>query len=194
MSVRVIAGLGNPGPAYVSTRHNIGFQKIDSLAEYVGGIWRIARRLESIALKTSIADRTILLAKPQTFMNHSGRALAALCRYYNIASSELVVVYDDIALPLGDIKLKTSGGSGGHKGVESLIAYFGCDFIRFKIGIGPKPAFFTDLKDFVLGRFSDDEIKVLAARHQNFIKCIYLLIDKGPLIAMNFINQRTRNR
>ena len=193
MPIRVIAGLGNPGTAYVGTRHNVGFQKVDALAQRAGGSWRSEPRLESLTANTSINRQNILLVKPQTFMNQSGRALSALVRYYKIPPSKLLVIYDDVDLSVGEMKLKIGAGSGGHNGIKSLITYLGDTFIRLKIGIGPKPALLPDLTTFVLGRLNVVENETLAARHKKFLEYIDLLIDKGPLIAMNSINRRSRD-
>ena len=193
MAIRIIAGLGNPGSVYRDTRHNIGFRQIDHLAARAGVQWIFGKRFESFIAKARIADRIVLLAKPWTFMNRSGQSLALLCGYYKVTDEEMVVIYDDITLALGRMKIAVSGSSGGHNGVESILHHLNIDFIRFKIGIGPKSLPQMPLTDHVLGRMRPFEYDRIEARRNDFYKGIELLVDKGAIPAMNFINQRLKN-
>ncbi len=193
MSIRIIAGLGNPGLEYRDTRHNVGFIEVDTLAAHTGVEWSFKKHFEALVAKAQIANRLVLLIKPWAFMNNSGQSLASLCGYFKVAEAEVVVVHDDITLALGQMKIAVSGSSGGHNGVTSVIGHLGADFIRFKIGIGSKSLPQMSLTDHVLGKFSPLERSLIETRKDEFLKGIELLVDKGPVPAMNLINQRLRN-
>src|SRR5213595_4097936 len=182
--IRLIAGLGNPGPEYTGTRHNIGFVVVDHLAAQFGSIWEKSTRWDAL---TSKHDDT-LLAKPMSFMNRSGYPLVAIAQFYKIATPEILVVLDDLALPLGRIRIRPSGGTGGHNGLESIIVQFGMEEIpRLRIGIGAAP---TEASvDYVLGRFFEEErplVEKTIARAADAVKCA---IDNGLLSAMNQFNK-----
>ena len=131
-----------------------------------------------------------MLVKPQTFMNGSGRSLAAVLRYRKLSPESLLVVYDDITLDLGRSKLSSRGSAGGHNGVADLLDRLGGGFVRYRIGIGAKPHKAMDLADYVLSSFSPDERTLLAARMPSYLEHIALVIDQGVEPAMNLINQR----
>ena len=159
-SSRLLVGLGNPGPEYEGTRHNIGFEVLDLLALREGLIFQSAKQLEGFdgvarARCARIYDPDALLVKPMTFMNRSGEAAAPLAQWSGASPEDVLAVYDDLDLPLGALRLRSGGGAGGHNGVRSLIEQLGTDrFPRLRVGIG-RPA--TDAVRHVLGEFSSDE-------------------------------------
>jgi PTH1 family peptidyl-tRNA hydrolase len=185
----LIAGLGNPGREYRKNRHNIGFMLIDHLARK----WDLTiSRMQSEAL---IADgrvdgEKIYLAKPQTFMNLVGRSVDSLARYYRIPLSNLLVIYDDLDLPLGTVRIRPDGGSGGHKGMASIIDSLQSNRIpRMRIGIG-RPSGRMDPADFVLHDFRAEDVDLLDVTLQRSTDCIQLLIFDGIETAMNTCNPK----
>jgi len=158
---RLVVGLGNPGPEYEWTRHNIGFHVLDHLARHEGLLFRSARELDGYAGPKAFQvaqsfDPDALLLKPETFMNRSGEAVAPVARFVSAEPTEILVVYDDLDLPLGQLRLRPHGGSGGHNGMSSIIDTLGTDrFPRLRIGIG-RPR--TDAARHVLERFTEKEM------------------------------------
>ncbi len=154
--MQLIVGLGNPGPKYENTRHNIGFRFLDLLAESRGLRFDAAPRFRADIATWKHAGDKVLLVKPQTFMNNSGEAVGPLARYYDIAPGQIIVVYDDLDLPSGKIRLKKGGGHGGHNGLKSLNRHLpDAGYVRVKIGIG-RPDH-GDITPWVLGRTSEAE-------------------------------------
>lgn len=190
MSIAVIAGLGNPGQNYRDTRHNIGFLLVDSFAESLGVAWKTESLFRAEAASVDLDNHRVLLLKPNTFMNESGRSLSAVLRYKKLPTESLLVIYDDINLELGQSKLSAQGSAGGHNGIANILSHIGSDFLRYRIGIGAKPHQQMDLADYVLGKFSLNEQKILANKMPTYLKHLQLIIDKGPVLAMNSINQR----
>src|SRR3972149_2102845 len=185
MSISIVAGLGNPGRAYAKTRHNAGFAVIDAFAGRHDLAWKTSARFSAqIARWDRAPDVTWLLAKPTTFMNDSGRALRALADFHQVSGSAIIVIYDDLAIELGRIKVSQRGSAGGHNGVASLLEHFGGGFLRYRIGIGPKSPPEMDLKDFVLGRFTPDEQTLFNLNLPTYADGLALLIDRGPADAM----------
>jgi PTH1 family peptidyl-tRNA hydrolase len=182
--IRLVAGLGNPGPDYASTRHNIGFAALDFFAQTA----RVAfeRQSKWDATVTKVGDA--ILMKPLTFMNRSGSALAAVADFYKIGSAEILVVLDDFALPLGRLRIRESGGPGGHNGLESVIVSLGSEDIpRLRLGIGNAPE--RGSVDYVLSSFFEEEkpkVKAMIERAAEAIKCA---IDNGITSAMNQFNK-----
>ncbi|KLU62054.1 peptidyl-tRNA hydrolase [Peptococcaceae bacterium CEB3] len=157
--MKVIAGLGNPGPEYAETRHNVGFVLVDNLAE----LWRwdFRPKYHGLMAMGEVSGERVVLFKPQTYMNLSGRAVRELAGFYKIPASEILVVHDDLDLGLGRMRLRRLGGAGGHRGVLSLLAELGTeDFWRLRIGIGRPPAGW-EAAAYVLGRFLPEEIEPL---------------------------------
>ena len=191
MSIAVIAGLGNPGTKYRNTRHNVGFALVEKLAAKLRVEWKTEARFEAEIATASYMGRKLLLVKPQTFMNASGRSISAILRYRKLQASSVVALYDDITLEVGRPKLSVGGSAGGHNGISDLLAQIGPDFLRYRIGVGAKPHKQMDLADYVLSNFTKDEQNLLAAQTPCYLEHIQLIIDKEPEIAMNFINQRT---
>lgn len=186
----IIVGLGNPGKEYGGTRHNIGFDVIDILAGQEN-ISVAEKKHKALIGKGIVAGEKCILAKPQTFMNLSGESVRALLDYYKAdEAEELILVSDDVSLDVGQIRIRKKGSAGGHNGLKNIIAMLGHDtFIRVKMGVGEKPRGW-DLADYVLGRFSGPERKVMdeaAERAADAIRCI---ITQGADAAMNDFNRK----
>jgi PTH1 family peptidyl-tRNA hydrolase len=190
MSIAVVAGLGNPGARYCHTRHNVGFAVADALAGAASLTWSAATRFEADTAAGVLGPGKVLLAKPRTFMNDSGRAIGAVLRYRGIEPDRLVVIHDDITLDPFRTKLSFGGGAGGHNGIADLIARLGPGFYRFRIGIGGRRHPGQDLADFVLEHFSEAERAEFARRLPSYLGQLRLLLEEGPEAAMNRINQR----
>jgi PTH1 family peptidyl-tRNA hydrolase len=191
MSIKLIAGLGNPGREYVGTRHNLGFAVIEALAGAEGLKWKSDSRFEVQAARWDVHPGvTRLLVKPQTFMNDSGRALRAMLDFHKIEPHALIVAYDDLNIDLGLVKVSVAGSAGGHNGVASLLEHIGGGFVRYRLGIGgPRPAG-MDLKDFVLGKFSPQESHLIDQKLTTFVDGLRLLLSSGPAHTMNLLNRR----
>lgn len=189
MSIAVIAGLGNPGSAYRHTRHNIGFDLIDHIAAKYSVTWKNSVRFEAETAILQTDELKLMLIKPLTFMNHSGRSVGAALRYLKLSPESLLVIYDDLTLDLGRTKLSLSGSSGGHNGIENLLTQVGQGFARYRIGIGAKPQKEMDLADYVLGKFTKDEQTILADCRTTYIDQFKLILNNGLVDAMNKINQ-----
>ena len=185
--MKIVAGLGNPGRGYSETRHNSGFLVADELARRWGLTdWR--RRFDALVAEHNDRER-ILLVKPQTFMNLSGTAVGALARWYKIPAADITVIFDDLDLPPGTIRLRGKGGSGGHRGIESVLVQLGTDrFIRLRLGIGHPPAGWEGV-DYVLGRFAADEAPLIRAAVIRAADAVECLLAEGLDQAMNRFNR-----
>ncbi|CAI8269363.1 MAG: Peptidyl-tRNA hydrolase [Opitutia bacterium UBA7350] len=190
MSITVIAGLGNPGSKYQNTRHNVGFGVVEALAKHLEAKWKSCDKFESEIAEITYSERKLLLLKPQTFMNHSGRALGALMHYRRLDPENLLVIFDDITLEFSRCKLSLSGSAGGHNGVADILDHVGSGFGRFRIGVGAKIHKAMDLADYVLSQFSGDENKLLNEEMPTFVAHLLRIIDSDFDTAMNTINQR----
>ncbi len=154
----LIVGLGNPGKEYETTRHNAGFMCLDVLSELHKFSVKNAK-FQALTTEANIASHRCLVMKPQTFMNHSGEAVKAAADFYKIPLEKIVVIYDDISLDIGKIRIRRSGSAGGHNGMKSIIKYLGSDkFPRLRIGVGQKPHPEYDLADWVLGNIPKDDM------------------------------------
>jgi len=183
--IRLVAGLGNPGREYQRTRHNVGFMVLDRLAADAQLPWDYSEKWGAAWAKTNV-----ILIKPATYMNRSGQPLAAIANFYKIAASEILVVLDDFALPLGRLRLRAQGSSGGHNGLESVFEHFGTEEIaRLRIGIGAVPS--AGAVDYVLGRFFEEEKPILDAAIRRAADAVNCVIDKGLDAAMNVFNKPT---
>lgn len=177
----LIVGLGNYGKEYENTRHNAGFLAIDRLAEKLG-VKISDKECKSLVGKTYINGKKVILAKPQTYMNLSGLAVKELSAKYNFPPEEIVVISDDIDISFGSLRIRKSGSAGTHNGLKNIIAELSSkDFIRFRIGVGANENPNMDLKDYVLSRFSKDELAVLSETFDNVASGIYELL-KGETI------------
>jgi PTH1 family peptidyl-tRNA hydrolase len=191
MSISLVAGLGNPGRDYANTRHNLGWVVIEALAQKRGLTWQAKPAFEAEIARWDYAPgRTRWLVKPLTFMNESGRAVAALARYYKLPAVDVAVLYDDINIDVGLVKISEAGSAGGHNGVSSLLERLGPDFVRFRLGIGPKQPSAMDLKDFVLGKFTTDQSILIQQKLTHYIDGLELLLTRGASFAMNQLNRR----
>lgn len=181
--IRLVAGLGNPGPEYAATRHNIGFMVVDQLAAQSGSTWEKSSKWEALSAKCG----PVLLIKPLSFMNRSGYPLFAIAQFYKIQPEEIMVVLDDFALQLGRLRLRRRGGSGGHNGLESIIVQFGTEDIpRLRIGIGEAPR--EGSVDYVLNRFFDEEKPLARQTIERAVEAVKCAIDNGLVSAMNSFN------
>ena len=182
--IRLVAGLGNPGAQYAHTRHNIGFMVVDLLAHESALAWEKSSKWDAATAKCGDA----LLVKPASYMNRSGHPLFAIAQFYKIAPQDIFVVLDDFSLPLGRLRIRQSGGPGGHNGLESIIVQFGTEEIpRLRVGIGPAPVDGTT--DYVLSNFFEEEkslVRLTITRAADAVKCA---IDNGVVSAMNTFNK-----
>lgn len=190
MPIAVIAGLGNPGSKYRNTRHNIGYALVDELAAKYDAIWKHEARFEAELAVIQHDKRKLMLLKPQTFMNASGRSLRTVLRYRKLTAESMLVIYDDLTLDLGRIKLTINGSAGGHNGIADMLTQVGTGFARFRVGIGAKPHKEMDLADYVLSQFSKDEQIILADKTPIFLEQIHLILNEGIESSMNTINKR----
>ena len=190
MPIAVIAGLGNPGSKYRNTRHNIGFSLVDQLAAKYDAAWKHEARFEAEVAEIQHGERKLMLLKPQTFMNASGRSIGTVLRYRKLSAESLLVIYDDLTLDLGRIKLSVNGSAGGHNAIADMITQVGTGFARYRVGIGAKPHKEMDLADYVLSKFSKDELSILADRSPIFLDQIHLVLSEGIESSMITINQR----
>ena len=157
----LIVGLGNPGKTYERTRHNVGFLVVDDIARQLNWSFANDRKANALVAEGNIDGNKVVLAKPQTFMNLSGQAVASLAAQYGFAPADVWVTYDDVALDMAALRTRKNGSAGGHNGMKSIIASLGTEaFPRFRVGVGPQPELIP-LEDFVLGRLSTDEQKVI---------------------------------
>lgn len=180
----IIAGLGNPSSKYEHTRHNVGFDAIDYIADK-HGIKVDTLKHKALCGVGIIGGHKVLLVKPQTFMNLSGESIAAICNFYKIdTDEELIVIYDDISLDVGRLRLRAKGSAGGHNGIKSIINLIGSDkFKRIKTGVGDKPANW-DLADYVLGHFSSAEQKIMKETFEKVNDAVECIISEGMDRAM----------
>ena len=182
--IRLVAGLGNPGPEYAATRHNIGFMVADQLTAQFGSTWQRSTKWDALSANCG----AVLLVKPMSFMNRSGYPLLAIAQFYKIAPREILVVLDDLALPLGRLRLRAGGGSGGHNGLESIIMQFGTEEIpRLRIGIGEAPL--EGSVDYVLSRFFEEEKPIVRSIIDRAVEAVKCAIDNGLNSAMNTFNK-----
>ena len=191
----IIAGLGNPGKDYAGTRHNAGFMTIDALASKYG-IDVGEKKHKAIIGKGAIEGHKVILAKPQTFMNNSGESLRELVDYYKPdIETEVIVIYDDITLDVGGIRVRKKGSAGGHNGMKSIIAHLGTtDFQRVRVGIGEKPPR-MDLADWVLGHFHKEDEEPLKDAIDEAMTAAVMLMNGDVDEAMNKYNRKVdRNK
>ena len=187
----LIAGLGNPTKEYDKTRHNVGFSVIDVLADKYG-IDVSERKHRAYCGKGVIEGQKVLLVKPQTFMNLSGESLRAAVDYYKIPPEEIIVIYDDISLEPGQLRIRLKGSAGGHNGIKNIIAQLGTqEFPRIKVGVGAKPPR-MDLADYVLSRFSRGEQAQMDDAFKEAADAAVMMMTDGAERAMNHYNSKKR--
>lgn len=185
----LIVGPGNPGLQYQRTRHNAGFMCIDCLAEKLGV--KIDRlKFDAMTADVKIDGVRCLLMKPQTYMNLSGDSVSKAARFYKIPNDRIIIMADDISLAPGRLRIRRSGSAGGHNGLKSIIAQLGGeDFPRIKVGVGAKPSPETDLADWVLGKFTQEETKLINEAAQRASSAVELLLQGKTELAMNRYNK-----
>lgn len=184
----IIAGLGNPGEKYQKTRHNMGFETINILADEMG-ISVDTKKHKALCGVGMIGMQKVVLAKPQTFMNLSGESVRALVDFYKInPETNLIVIYDDISLAPGKIRIRAKGSAGGHNGIKNIIANLGTEkFSRIKIGVGEKPER-MDLVDYVLGHISGEDAKKMEEAWHTAASAVGVIVTQGMTEAMNHFN------
>jgi len=182
--IRLVAGLGNPGAGYAHTRHNIGFMVVDLLAHEAGLAWEKSGKWDAAMANLGNA----LLVKPASYMNRSGHPLQAIAQFFKIEPQEILVVLDDFSLPLGRLRIRQSGGPGGHNGLESIIVQFATeDISRLRIGIGEAPA--DSASDYVLSNFFEEEKELVRSTIDRAAEAVKCVVDNGVVSAMNTFNK-----
>ncbi|MFX0575975.1 aminoacyl-tRNA hydrolase [Nocardia nepalensis] len=181
----LVVGLGNPGPEYERTRHNVGFLVADVLAQRVGGRFAVHKKSGADLLQARLDGRQVLIAKPRSFMNLSGRPVAALAKFFSVPPTEVIVVHDELDLPFGQVRLKRGGGEGGHNGLRSVSSALTTkDYLRTRIGIGRPPGR-QDPADYVLKPFSSAERKEVPVIVEQAADAVELLLRVGLEPAQN---------
>lgn len=187
----VVAGLGNPGPKYEGTKHNIGFDVVERLGKKYN-IEMNKFKHKALIGDGTIAGRRVLLVKPQTFMNLSGESIREIVNFYKIPQDHFVVIYDDTSLPVSGVRIREKGSHGGHNGIRNIIAQMGTDeFCRIKVGIGEKPNGW-DLADYVLAKFDKDDLPMIEQGADKAVNAVELILSRGIMDAMNRINQKPK--
>lgn len=190
----IIVGLGNPTPEYEGTRHNVGFEVIDALARKYN-IDVDTKKHRAYIGKGMIEGQKVILAKPQTYMNLSGESVRSLLDYYKVdEEQELLVIYDDISLGVGQIRIRAKGSAGGHNGIKNIIAHLGAQvFPRIKVGVGEKPPKW-DLADYVLGHFSKEEQEQMEEGYEHAVCAVKEIVTGNIEAAMNEYNRKKKEK
>ena len=188
----IIVGLGNPSKEYEGTRHNAGFEVIDRIADKYN-ISVDTKKHRALIGKGIIGGQTVILAKPQTFMNLSGESVRSLLDYYKVdEEQEFIVIYDDISLDNGQIRIRAKGSAGGHNGIKNIIAHLGGQvFPRVKVGVGEKPSKY-DLADYVLGHFSKEEQVLMDEGYAHAVHAVEMILEGDISAAMNEYNRKKK--
>ncbi len=190
--IKLVVGLGNPGTKYQETRHNIGFELVDRLARGGRGA-AFSRNFDGLVAETEIDFRRVLLLKPETFMNLSGRSVGQVVRFYKLALSDILVVCDDLSLPLGKLRIRPGGSDGGQKGLRDIAAHLGTDqFPRLRIGIGDQDD--VDAVDYVLSRFRSAERPIIDDALILASQAVAVWVTQGIDVAMNRFNGPTTSK
>lgn len=185
----IIIGLGNPTREYQATRHNIGFDVITRIADD-NNIALDIKKHKAICGRGYIEGEKVVLAQPQTYMNLSGESVRELVDFYKAAADKVIIIYDDISLDAGQLRLREKGSAGGHNGIKSIISHLGTqEFLRIKVGVGDKPAGW-DLADYVLSRFHDEEQPVIREAIKKSSEAVKTIIKNGMESAMNIYNRK----
>lgn len=188
----IIVGLGNPTKEYDKTRHNVGFSVIDVLADRIGTTVT-EKKHRALCGKGVLEGQKVILAKPQTFMNLSGESVRAMADFYKVTADEVIVIYDDISLEPGQLRIRGKGSAGGHNGIKNIIAHLGTqEFPRIKVGIGEKPRN-MDLAGYVLSRFSKGEQELMEDAFQEAAAAAVMMVSEGIDPAMNHFNAKKKD-
>lgn len=188
--MKLIVGLGNPGPQYAMTRHNAGFMAVDRLAQRAGLSDAPKARFHSAIVEGPIGGHKCVLVKPMTYMNRSGTAVAEAVSFYKLnPAADLLIIVDEVVLPCGQIRLRPAGGPGGHNGLKDIQQRLGTEtYPRLRIGIGPKPAYIDDQADYVLGRFTEEQWPVVEPAIDRAAQAAETFVRDGLDAAMNRFN------
>ena len=184
----MIVGLGNPGSKYDNTRHNIGFACVDYICDKVG-VKPDKAKFKALYNIWKYKDKKVVILKPQTYMNLSGEAVVAAANFYKIPPENVIIIYDDVSMAVGKMRIRLKGSAGGHNGIKSIIQHMGDTFPRVKMGVGEKPHPEYDLADWVLGKFTDSDKKALAEKYDSAYQAVQLIIDGQSDKAMNLYNR-----
>ena len=186
----LIVGLGNPGEEYRETRHNLGFKVVDELAARAK-LSSLKNKCQSFIGETRINDQKVIIAKPQTFMNNSGQAVASLLQWYKIPPEKVILIYDDVDLEVGELRLRKKGGTAGHKGVASVLSSVGTpDFIRVRIGVGRETAD-PDISDYVLSKIPNDHLTFIQDAVEVAADSVLTVIKSGIDAAILELNRKS---
>lgn len=183
----VIAGLGNPGSQYALTRHNVGFMVLDILTQSLKASLP-KTKFDGLVFSANVGDKKVLLVKPQTYMNDSGRCLNQVMQFYKLSLENLIVIYDDIDLPEGKVRIRAKGGAGTHNGMRSIVSCLGESFPRVRVGIGQPPHEEMDLADYVLGKFSKDSQKLMEEAFLHAANAVEEIVKNGVDASMQKYN------
>ena len=184
--MKIIVGLGNPGAQYANTPHSVGFEAVDAIAAEVGAAWEAKRQFNCLMAKGTFAGMPVMLVKPQTYMNLSGDSVAPVVRYHNVTAADLLVIQDDIDLPVGRMRVRKNGSCGGHNGIRNIIERLGTqDFVRLKLGVGKDK---SDVVAHVLGKFDPTTRKMMDLVVAEAVKASATILRDGPDCAMNAYN------
>ena len=184
--MKIVVGLGNPGAQYANTPHSVGFEAVDAIAAEAGVAWEAKRQFKCLWAKGAFAGEPVILCKPQTFMNLSGEAVAPLVRYSNATAADLLVIQDDIDLPVGRMRVRKGGSCGGHNGIRNLIERLGTpNFVRLKLGVGKDRA---NVVAHVLGKFDPVTRRTMDRVVAEAVKAAAAILREGPDRAMNAYN------
>lgn len=186
----LIVGLGNPGPEYALTRHNVGFVVLDALAAKIGATFETDARHFGAHAKGNFGGVPVRLLKPYTYMNESGKSCGPFAAFHKIPPERIIVVYDDITIAPGAVKISTGGSDGNHNGLTSLLRHLPNTFARFRIGIGPKRFPGQNLADHVIGRMTDEELTLLKEKLPHHLGSIELLLTRGLAEAQKLTNKK----
>jgi peptidyl-tRNA hydrolase, PTH1 family len=185
----LIAGLGNPGSEYAATRHNIGFMLVDRLVAQWGAAWAMEKKFQARVAKADREGRKVILCQPQTFMNSSGEAVGAVAQFYQLPADRVLVVVDDADLPLGQLRMRADGSSGGHHGLESVERQLATRaYPRLRLGIGRRAEDGREISGYVLGRFAGDERETVGKVLERGVKQVECWLSAGIQEAMNAFN------
>ena len=184
--MRIIVGLGNPGAQYANTPHSVGFEAVDAIAAEIGAAWEVKRQFNCLMAKGTFAGMPVMLVKPQTYMNLSGDSVAPVVKYHNATAADLLVIQDDIDLPVGRMRVRKNGSCGGHNGIRNIIERLGTqDFARLKLGVGKDK---SDVIAHVLGKFDPTTRKTMDLVVAEAVKAAAAILRDGPDRAMNAYN------
>lgn len=184
--MKVVAGLGNPGAEYASTPHSAGYEVVDALAAEAGATWDFKKSFNADIARITVAGTPVMLVKSRTYMNLSGGPIADVVKYHNATAADLIVVQDDIDLPLGRMRIRKGGSAGGHNGIRNIAERLGTQaFARLKLGVGKDK---SDVVGHVLGKFAPEQRKLMDTVVAEAVKAVVLTVKEGPDRAMNAYN------